>query len=282
MNKVDCLPEYEIKKIVSTYTVHKPELCADFLSQIIYLVVKRVKNIPENSLSNIDTSSSLPLAERIEEYFTKGHYYKNYELHFEIKPNKKLGVFEVWSSSKFVIENLEDDLSGNGKSYHHRVDIAKINNINNREVLKFEVNGKDHKDIVTNAIKNIQTNKNAKDFKYYYEYTINNIPEEKEYRFESEHRRKVTLPLYRFNSSLKYPSKQFHLTVEITGDEKDDWKLYVPFKSPFHRDLKSENSYIRHSFDNSVSINVNEWLLKGSGFTIFVTPKKEKWNDWQE
>lgn len=283
LQQVDSLPKAEIENVTSTYKTHRPEFFADFLAQIIYLVVKRIKNVPSNTFEENETISYLPLVDRIKYYFENGYYHNNYQIKFQIEPIKKLGVFKIWSKEIKVIENLKDNSDKTAKMYYQKNELSSANRIKDRKILEYKVNGIDYKDLIISSMNNIQFKKERKDFKYYYECTIDDIPESEEYCFEIETKRQCSLPFYRYNSSLKLPSKQFHLSVELIGEEKNDWRLYVVFKSPFHMDLKSESSYIRHPFDHAVSIDlIGEWLLKGSGFTIFIIPKTEKWNDWQE
>lgn len=278
------LPKNEIDILKSRYSPCSRESCAEFLAEIFYTVVKRVKNNSEHPLNSDDHLSYLPLVKRIEQYVIEGKYYETYTRRIKITPIKAEKIFKITFTSDFQ-----------RRIYHEEFEDRKLRIVNEyreKEIVnrikykKFEINKIDYTDQANQCLSEVKSfDDESLKFPYYTEILIPDIPLNED--SENDHVlmvREATrkMPKYHFNHSLNYPSKYFKLKVWLDGPEKEDWQLIVNFRSAFHLDMKKERNCLIERSDWQAMVEVRDWCLKGSGYSVFLVPKVEKWNDWQE
>mgnify|MGYP001685647477 FL=1 len=86
--------------------------------------------------------------------------------------------------------------------------------------------------------------------------------------------------IYQTSYRLTALYNSFKVDVSVIGEDKDDWVTsFNMFSQAKYRDSK-RNRINTIPGSNADSVDINQWILERTGYSLNVRPKRDKWLDY--
>ena len=86
--------------------------------------------------------------------------------------------------------------------------------------------------------------------------------------------------IYQTSYRLTALCNSFKVDVSVIGGDKDDWVTsFNMFSQAKYRDSK-RNRINTIPGSNADSVDINQWILERTGYSLNVRPKRDKWLDY--